>query len=163
MQGWHAKKYTNKVGMMHQSKGQRIGKAPFLHLFQTTVLACHPYIFLHFSCFLFSCFYNFLVSVTARLDSKKSTVADLEIQKEGFSKFLGCHAHFRSRWKSKLNILVKRQARKIERLYWCLVQQKTLQTLQGSAINKIPNIPQCTLLPRLMCQTLLFDFSRVWF
>ena len=39
-------------------------------------------------------------------------VADLEIQKGGFShwrakrvrKFLGCHAHFRSRWKSKLNI-----------------------------------------------------------
>ena len=40
-------------------------------------------------------------------------VADLEIQKGGFNhwrakrsrKFLGCHAHFRSRWKSKLNIL----------------------------------------------------------
>ena len=39
-------------------------------------------------------------------------VADLEIQKGGFShwrakrarKFLGCHAHIRSRWKSKLNI-----------------------------------------------------------
>ena len=57
----------------------------------------------------------------------------------------------------------KRQEGKIERLYWCLVQQKTLQTLQGSAINKIPNIPQCTLPPRPMCQTLLFDFSRVWF
>ena len=53
----------------------------------------------------------------------------------------------------------KRQAGKIERLYWCLVQQKTLQTLQGSAINKIPNIPQCTLLPRPMCQTLLSDFQ----
>jgi len=26
----------------------------------------------------------------------------------------------------------------------CLVQQKTLQGLQGSAINKIPSIPQCT-------------------
>jgi len=40
------------------------------------------------------------------------SVADLEIQKGGFShwrakragKFLGCHTHFRSRWKSKLNI-----------------------------------------------------------
>ena len=40
------------------------------------------------------------------------SVADLEIQKGGFSrwrakracKFLGCHAHFQSRWKSKLNI-----------------------------------------------------------
>ena len=41
----------------------------------------------------------------------------------------------------------KRQAGKIEHLYWCLVQQKTLKTLQDSAINKIPNIPQCTLLP----------------
>ena len=38
----------------------------------------------------------------------------------------------------------------------------TLQTLQGSAINKIPNILQCTLPPRPMCQTLLSDFSRVW-
>jgi len=57
----------------------------------------------------------------------------------------------------------KRQAGKIERLYWCLVQQKTLQTLQGSAIKKIPNIPQCALPPWPMCQTLLFDFSRVWF
>ena len=25
--------YANKVGMMHESKGQRIGKAPSLHLF----------------------------------------------------------------------------------------------------------------------------------
>ena len=41
-----------------------------------------------------------------------ATVADLDIQKGGFShwrakrvrKFLGCHAHFRSRWKSKMNI-----------------------------------------------------------
>ena len=36
MQGWHAKKYANKVGMMHESKGQHIGKAPSLHLFHTT-------------------------------------------------------------------------------------------------------------------------------
>ena len=47
-------------------------------------------------------------------------------------------------------------------MYVCLVQQKTLQALQSSAINKIPNIPQCTLPPQLMCQTLLSDFSRVW-
>ena len=50
----------------------------------------------------------------------------------------------------------------IERLYVCLVQQKTLQALQGSAINKILNIPQCTLPPRPVYQTLLSDFSRVW-
>ena len=28
MYGWHAKKYANKVGMMHESKSQHIGKAP---------------------------------------------------------------------------------------------------------------------------------------
>jgi len=33
------KRYANKVGMMHESKGQRIGKAPSLHLFHTTVSA----------------------------------------------------------------------------------------------------------------------------
>ena len=32
----HAKKYANKVGIMHESKGQHIGKAPSLHLFHTT-------------------------------------------------------------------------------------------------------------------------------
>ena len=45
-------------------------------------------------------------------------VADLEIQKGGFShwhakptcKFLDSHAHFRSRWKSKLNISKQLQA-----------------------------------------------------
>ena len=26
MLGWHAKKYANKVGMMHESEGQRIAK-----------------------------------------------------------------------------------------------------------------------------------------
>ena len=37
----HAKKHANKVGMMHdESKGQRIGKAPSLHLFHTTVRQC---------------------------------------------------------------------------------------------------------------------------
>ena len=39
----------------------------------------------------------------------------------------------------------KRQVGKTARLYVCLVQQKTLQALQGLAINKISNIPQCTL------------------
>ena len=29
----YAKKYANKVGMMHESEGQHIGKAPSLHLF----------------------------------------------------------------------------------------------------------------------------------
>ena len=29
-----------KVGMMHESKGQHIGKAPSLHLFHTTVRQC---------------------------------------------------------------------------------------------------------------------------
>jgi len=33
-------KYANKVRMMHESKGQRIGKAPSLHLFHTTVRQC---------------------------------------------------------------------------------------------------------------------------
>ena len=42
----------------------------------------------------------------------------------------------------------KHQVGKIEPLYVSLVQQKTLQALQGSAINKITNIPQCTLPPR---------------
>ena len=37
MKGWHAKKYANKVEMMHESKDQHIGKAPSLHLFHTTV------------------------------------------------------------------------------------------------------------------------------
>ena len=41
MQGWNAKKYAHKVWMMNESKGQRIGKAPFLHLFHTTVRQ-HP-------------------------------------------------------------------------------------------------------------------------
>ena len=36
----HATKYANKVGMMHESKGQHIGKAPSLHLFHTTVRQC---------------------------------------------------------------------------------------------------------------------------
>ena len=36
------------------------------------------------------------------------------------------------------------------------------QALHGSAINKIPNIPQCTLPPCPVYQTLLSDFSRVW-
>jgi len=56
----------------------------------------------------------------------------------------------------------KHQAGKIECLYVCLVQQKTLQALQGSAINKIPNILQCTLPPCPVYHTLLSDFSRVW-
>ena len=46
------------------------------------------------------------------LSPAPDAVADLEIQNGGFShwrakrvrKFLGCHAHFRSRWKSELNI-----------------------------------------------------------
>ena len=40
--------------------------------------------------------------------------------------------------------------------------KKTLQVLQGSAINKILNISQCTLPPRPVYQTLLSDFLRVW-
>jgi len=56
----------------------------------------------------------------------------------------------------------KHQAGKIERLYACLVQQKTLQALQGLAINKIPSIPQCTLPPRPVYQILLSHFLRVW-
>ena len=37
---WHAKKYANKVGIMHESKGKHIGKAPSLHLFHTAVRQC---------------------------------------------------------------------------------------------------------------------------
>ena len=40
MKGWYAKMYANKVGMMHESKGQHTGKAPSLHLFHTTVRQC---------------------------------------------------------------------------------------------------------------------------
>ena len=43
MLGWYAKKYANKVGMMHESKlGQHIGNAPSLHLFHTTFRQ-HPW------------------------------------------------------------------------------------------------------------------------
>ena len=38
MWGWHAKKYVNKVEMMHESK--RIGKAPSLHPFHTKTMPC---------------------------------------------------------------------------------------------------------------------------
>ena len=34
------RKYANKVEMLHESKGQHIGKAPSLHLFHTTVRQC---------------------------------------------------------------------------------------------------------------------------
>ena len=43
-------------------------------------------------------------------------------------------------------------------MYVGLVQRKTLQALQGPAINEIPNIPQSTLPPCPVYQTLLFDF-----
>jgi len=36
------KVYANKVGMMHESEGHHIGKAPSLHLFHTTVRQ-HPW------------------------------------------------------------------------------------------------------------------------
>ena len=52
----------------------------------------------------------------------------------------------------------KHQAGKIEGLHVCLVQQKTLHALQGSTINKISKILQCTLPPHPVYQTLLFDF-----
>jgi len=43
-------KYANKVGMMHESKGQHFGKVPFLHLFtlqldsmlQSWIRTLHP-------------------------------------------------------------------------------------------------------------------------
>ena len=50
----------------------------------------------------------------------------------------------------------KHQAGKIECL--CLVQQKTPQAFQDSAIHKIPNILQCTFPPRPIYQTFLSDF-----
>ena len=104
-----------------------------------------------------------------------------KIEKEGLAHRLGWKCYTAPGWRRTSDWLLianctrtvsaycfvlvscKRQAGKIECLYWCLVQQKTPQTLQGSAINKIPNIPQCTLPPLPMCQTLLFNFSRVWF
>ena len=45
----------------------------------------------------------------------------------------------------------------------CLVQQKALLAMEGSAINEIPNILKCTLPPHPVYQSLFFDFSRVWF
>ena len=56
----------------------------------------------------------------------------------------------------------KCQAGKIEHLYRCLVQQKTLQALQGLAINKFLTFHSVTLPPCPVYQTLLSDFSRVW-
>ena len=38
--GMACQKYANIVGIMHKSKGQRIGKALSLHLFHTTVRWC---------------------------------------------------------------------------------------------------------------------------
>ena len=38
------KKYANKVGIMRESKGQHIGKAPSLHLFHTAVRQCSKFI-----------------------------------------------------------------------------------------------------------------------
>ena len=52
---------------------------------------------------------------------------------------------------------------RFERFCESLALQKTLLATEGSPIDKIPNVPQCTLLPRPIYQTLLFDFSRVWF
>ena len=37
---------------------------------------------------------------------------------------------------------------RLERFCGCLVLQKSLLATEGSTINKIPNIPQCTLPPR---------------
>ena len=36
--GMACQKVCKQVGMMHDNKGQRIGKAPFPHLFHTTVI-----------------------------------------------------------------------------------------------------------------------------
>ena len=52
---------------------------------------------------------------------------------------------------------------RLEHLCGCLVLQKALLATEGSTINKIPNILQCTLPPRPVYQTLFFNFSRVWF
>ena len=58
--GMACQKCANKVGMMHESKGQYIGKAPSLHLFtleldstlestlESSAKTYHPYIILHF-------------------------------------------------------------------------------------------------------------------
>ena len=50
------------------------------------------------------------------------------------------------------------QAGRLECLCECLVQQKALLVTEGSAIIKIHNILQCTLLPRPIYQNLLSVF-----
>ena len=40
MQGRHAKKHANKVGMMHESKAQHIGN-PYIFFTLATVSACY--------------------------------------------------------------------------------------------------------------------------
>ena len=47
---------------------------------------------------------------------------------------------------------------RLERFCRCLVLHKSLLATEGSTINKIPSIPQCTLPPRPVHQTLLSIF-----
>ena len=49
------------------------------------------------------------------------------------------------------------QGERLERLCECLVQHKVLLATEGSVINNIPNILQCTLPPHPVYQTLLFE------
>ena len=71
-----------------RKKGRRWGNIPepllcqyvtFAFMHHRYLLACHPYIFLHFQCFLFPCFYTVLVliSVTGRPKSKKGIVSSV--------------------------------------------------------------------------------------
>ena len=48
---------------------------------------------------------------------------------------------------------------RLERFCTCLVIQKALLATESPTINKIPNIPQCTLPPHPVYQTLLFYFE----
>ena len=52
---------------------------------------------------------------------------------------------------------------RLERFCRCLVLQKALLATEGLTINKIPNIPQCTLPSQPIYQTLLFNTgSKTW-
>ena len=62
-------------------------------------------------------------------------------------------------------ILESYKTKRVRLEHFCesVVLQTALLATEGSTINKIPNIPQCTLPLHPVHQTLLFDFSRVWF
>ena len=83
MKGWHPKKYANKVGMMHESKGQRIGKAPSLHPFHTiqTLYRQHPYMY-----------YNKIrINIKAEIREMESAISQNEALRVAIGKCRICH------------------------------------------------------------------------